>query len=216
MTNEQIEYYSSYIYGIAKYFDGYKNKEDLYQAGCVGLIEAYQKYKNDGTTKFTTYAYPYILGEMCKLVREDKAIKISRNITRLKKSIDQTISILSQKLLRMPTNKEISEFLEVPLEEIEKALKTVNIIQSIDEAICEDGKELNLYDITPSKQMDIDSLLELKEILNNMDDKNKKILLYSLEMNQTEIGQIFDMNQVQVSRRLTKIKNDIRNKVNSR
>ena len=58
------------IYSIMKYFYNYPNKEDLYQAGCIGLIEAYYRYNNEFNTKFTTYAYPYILGEMRKLVRE--------------------------------------------------------------------------------------------------------------------------------------------------
>ena len=68
------------IYSITKYFEKYANKEDLFQAGCMGMIMAYKNYNPDMNVKFTTYAYPYILGEMKKLVREDKSIKISRNI----------------------------------------------------------------------------------------------------------------------------------------
>ena len=66
------------IYSISNYFKNYNSKEDLYQAGCLGLIEAYKRYNPEMNAKFTTYAYPYILGEMRKQVREDKGVKISR------------------------------------------------------------------------------------------------------------------------------------------
>ena len=83
MNNERL------IYSIANYFKNYQSKEDLYQAGCLGLITAYKKYDPNMHCKFTTYAYPYILGEMRKLVREDKGLKISREITKLNLKIEK-------------------------------------------------------------------------------------------------------------------------------
>lgn len=68
MTNEQINDYSSYIYSIMKRFKNYKNKEDLFQAGCIGLINAYNRFDPSIGAKFTTYAYLDILGEMYKVV----------------------------------------------------------------------------------------------------------------------------------------------------
>jgi len=215
MTNELIIEYSNFIYGIAKNFNGYKNKEDLLQAGFMGLIMAYKNYKKENETKFTTYAYPYILGEMRKLVREDKGIKISKNITRLKTSIEKATNYLSQKYLRKPTNKEIANLLEITEFEVEQALKTINILQSTDQAIVKDGKELNLYDITPTKQLDIETLVSLKEALNSLDDDSKKLLMYSTnsDMTQQEIAEKFNTNQVQISRQLTKIKTNLRSKI---
>ena len=68
------------IYKISSYFPYYQDKDDLYQAGCKGIIEAYNRYDASRDVKFTSYAYSYILGEMKKVVREDKSIKISRDI----------------------------------------------------------------------------------------------------------------------------------------
>ena len=76
------------IYSIANYFKNYNSKEDLYQAGCLGLINAYKKYNPEMNCKFTTYAYMYILGEMRKLVRQDKGMKISREITKLNRKVN--------------------------------------------------------------------------------------------------------------------------------
>lgn len=217
MTNEFILEYTSYIYGIAKNFEGYKNKEDLIQAGFLGLIKAKLLYKEEANTKFTTYAYTSILGEMCKLVREDKGMKFSRDLVKLKNAIEKTVNILSQQYLRTPTTKEIAAFLEEPEEKIEQALKTIHVLQSIDEPIVEDGKELNLYDVTPSKQLDIETLVSLKQALNSLDEESKRILMYSInnDMTQQEIAEKLNTNQVQISRKLTKIKTNLRDKIAS-
>ena len=83
------------IYSIANYFDTYNNKEDLFQAGCLSIINAYKNFNDSYNIKFTTYAYPYIVGEMKKLIREDKNIKISRDISRLSKKIEEISNVYS-------------------------------------------------------------------------------------------------------------------------
>ena len=64
MKNELIKECEGIIYSIAnKYNNGY-NFEDLYQAGCVGVIKAYRNFEGSLNVKFSTYAYNYILGEI--------------------------------------------------------------------------------------------------------------------------------------------------------
>ena len=65
------------IYKLANSFSK-ENSEDLFQAGVVGLIEAYNNYIEGYGVKFSTYAYSYILGEKIKYIRENKSVKISR------------------------------------------------------------------------------------------------------------------------------------------
>ena len=127
-------------------------------------------------------------------------------------SIEKASNYLSQKNLRKPTNKEIADYLELSLEEVEYALKTVNMFQSIDEPIKGDEKDMSLYDIIESPNVDIDSLILLKDEINKLDEESKKILLYSINtgLSQKELGEIFNKNQVQISRTLTKIKTKIK------
>lgn len=215
MTNEFIEEYSNYIYGLTKYFEGYKNKEDLFQVGCIGLMMAYQRFDATMGVKFTTYAYPYILGEMKKLVRQDKGIKISKNVTRLKYQIEKTIVLLSQKLMRQPTTLEIAQFLEVDESDIIECLETIQTLKSIDEAIVSDGKEVTLHDMVGDHQLDLDTLVALKEELQNL-NKEEKILLegsFIQDMTQEEISNVLGISQVQVSRKLHKIKQKIRERL---
>ena len=209
MTNEMVLEYEPYIYGIAKKFNGYKNKEDLIQVGYMGLVMALKNYKEDTNTKFSTYAYKYIYGEMCKLVREDKSIKLNRNMTKLRNSLENARSILYQKLNREPTIKELSIFLELDPSVIEETLKINLNVMSIDMQVNSDN-ENNLYEVIPSSNMDINTLVALKQSLEKLNDEDKKMLNMSFNMTEKEVGQEFDMNQVQVSRRLKKIKQRIK------
>ena len=209
MTNEMALEYKPYIYGIAKKFNGYKNKEDLIQVGYMGLVMALKNYKEDNNIKFSTYAYKYIYGEMCKLVREDKSIKLNRNMTKLRNSLENARSILYQKLNREPTIKELSTFLELEPNIIEETLKINLNVMSIDMQVNSDN-ENNLYEVIPSSNMDINTLVALKQSLENLNDEDKRMLNMSFNMTEKEVGQEFDMNQVQVSRRLKKIKQRIK------
>ena len=184
-----------------------KNKDDLIQAGYMGLVMAFNNYDSNSNTKFSTYEYKYIYGEMCKLIREDKPVKINRDIKKLKNTIEKAKSLLEQRLNREPSNKELSDFLEIDIKDIDEALKET-ITFSIDQ------NEINLYDIIPNNNIDISKLVEIKTTLESLDKKSRDMFNYSLYMTESEIGKIYQMNQVKVSRTLKKIKNNIRQKMN--
>lgn len=212
MTEEEIEKYSNLIHSIAKYFGGYKNKEDLYQAGITGLLLAYKNFDFNYNTKFSTYAYSYIYGEMSKLVREDKNVKISRNIIRLKNSIEKAKNILNQKLYREPTVLELANYLEIPEEDIEEALKICSFTKSIDEPINEEGKEITYHDIVSDNSMDLDTLVAFKQELELLTPLEKEIInrRYIDNQSQSEVANVLGLSQVKVSREETKIKKKIK------
>ena len=205
------------IYRITHYFSNYLNKEDLFQVGCIGLIKAYQNYKEEFGTKFSTYAYPYILGEIKKYVREDKGIKISRDISKLNLKIERANLILSQKLMRNPTYKELSEYLGIDEYYISEALCTNNVLQSLDQVIVSDSKDLTLYDTIPNVEtMDLDTLLTLKNELSKLSKNEYQIIIdhYLNDRTQSEIADSLGINQVQVSRCEKKILKKLRTRMN--
>ena len=215
MPIEEIEKYNNLVYSITHYFENYKNKEDLYQAGIIGLIKAYKKFDPNINVKFSTYAYSYILGEMRKLMREDKGIKISRDITRLNYQIEKAKSNLSQRLCRNPSVKDLSEFLEVEESDIVEALKTVGVMQSIDETINSDGKEMTLHDKISDNSMDLNTLIAFKVELNKLTPFEKEILnkRYMDDLSQSEVASIMGLSQVKVSREEQKIKKKIKERL---
>lgn len=189
-----ISEYEKLIYSIMKMFKTYPNKEDLFQVGCIGLINAYNNFKDDKNTKFSTYAYMYILGEMKKLVREDKGIKVSRDISKMYLKIEKASIILSQKMMREPTTLELAAFLNIDEFIVIEALNSTNLLLDIDELNVGDSSTLN------------DSIY-LKEELNKLDHEELNIIKnrYMKDLTQRETADILGISQVQVSRKEQKV-----------
>lgn len=209
MTNIEIDDYVKLIYYTMKKFPNYKSKDDLYQAGWVGLMKASSNYDSSFDTKFSTYAYFYIEGEMKKLIEKDHTIKVSKELTKLKLKIEKARILLTQKLMKEPSSKELSIELGVSEELIEEALNSSLPVASLNYALENDSKELLLEDIIPAKNQNIDDLLTLKNAINNLTEEEKRLLAYNMVKNQTEIGELMNMSQVKVSRKITKIKTKI-------
>ena len=204
------------IYSIAHYFENYPNKEDLFQAGVVGLITAYNNYDSSFNNKFTTYAYTYILGEMKKFVREDKGIKISREVTKLNLQIEKASIILTQKLTRQPTTKELANYLEIDEYFIIEAMKSVNVLQSLDEPVNSDGKQITLYDtISDRRKNNLEDLISLKNELELLSKAERNLIeqRYLNDMTQSETAKILGMTQVQVSRSEKKVLTKLKDKL---
>lgn len=214
MTNETILEYSNYIYGLTKYFKNYKNKEDLYQVGYIGLINAYNRFDPNMGAKFTTYAFPYIIGEMYKLVSSDKGIKISSNYNKLNLKLEKARILLAQNLNRYPTNKELAHYLEIDEIDIIECMKVNNPLMSMNYEIDNEEKNTNLSDIISDKKLDIDTLIALRQEINKLNEEDRYILESNLNnYTQEEIANKLGINQVQVSRKLTKIKEKIKTNV---
>ena len=213
---EVINENKNLVYSISHYFENYPNKDDLFQAGIIGLITAYNHYDIKYNTKFTTYAYSYILGEMKRFVREDKGIKISREITKLNLQIEKASIVLAQKLMRQPTTLELANFLEIDEYFVIEAMKSVNVLQSLDEPINNDGKSITLYDtIGDKKENHLDDLIALRNELASLPDIERNLIeqRYINDMTQSETAKILGMTQVQVSRREQKVLTKLKDKL---
>lgn len=211
MTNEDIMKYSKLIYSVAHSFTWYPYKEDLFQAGYKGLITASITFDATKEVKFSTYAYPFIWGEMNKWINEDKNVKVSRNYRKLKLQIEKVRIMLEQQLMRPPSIEELSCYLNISEQELNEAMMITSTI-SLDSVIKDDGKELTLYDTVASKDMDIETLTAFKEELNHLSPFEKSLIeaRYLNDMSQQEVANIFGMSQVQVSRQEKKIKEKIK------
>lgn len=185
------------IWKIANHFYGI-DKEDLFQAGIVGLLKALKKYKSNGETKFSTYAHDYIFGEMY-LLANNKNIKISKEILKLYKKIENTRYILAQKLNKIPSNLELSEFLGLPLEDIDMACSSANIIMSLD---IKEDEERSLYESISDKVEDLDTKILLNDSMAVLNSEEKDIIRkrYYEDLTQSEVAKKLNMTQVMVSR----------------
>lgn len=186
------------IYKLARSFST-SSVEDLYQVGVIGLINAYNSYNPEYGTKFSTYAYTFILGEMKKYVRENNGIKVNREIIYLSNRLDKLIELLCQKYKRMPTTEELSEETGIEKWKIIEALNLRNCVSSLDEPIIDGNR--SVIDVIPSGSK-IEKDVELDEMLDTLTETERKIVeeRYFNDKSQSEVSELIGFSQAKVSR----------------
>ena len=205
--------YVKMIYSIAHKYSFGNDFEDLCQVGQLGLLKAYENYNKDIGSDFSSYAYLWIKGEILKYVRENKVIKVSKDMMQLNKSILNAREVLSQKMMRTPTNTELAMFLEIDEAKINDALLACEYVKSLDYELNDDGKELTMYDsIRYDEKGYNDNILDLKEELEQLPEIEKRLIIarYYEDKSQQETSEILGMSQVQVSRNEAKILTKLR------
>lgn len=204
---EEVLDYDGLIYGIISKYPKRFDKEDLYQVAMIGLMDAYKHYDKRYGTKFSSFAYYYIVGEVNKYIRESSSIKVSKSYVELKKKIVNIREKMAQKLGREPTNLELSLYLEVPEEEINQAIIATEDVESIDEYY----NAYKTYDNTSAE------VLDLKREVENLSVDEKKLIIarYYEDRTQSETSDLLGMSQVQVSRNEAKILQKLKIKLNS-
>ena len=206
--SDLIDQNKNLIYKVTTLFNGYSSNEDLFQVGCIGLINAYKKYDESYNTKFSTYAYPYILGEISNYVKKDKGIKVSREISKLNSKIERASVLLTQKLMREPSISELASYLEIDEFLIVEALRARYPIMSTDSVINDEGRDITLLDTIPDiNSMDMNTLIALKDELLKLNSFDRELIneRYVLNLTQSEVASNLGISQVQVSRKEQKV-----------
>lgn len=196
---EIIKAHEKLIYKLASKFYNY-DKEDLYQVGVIGLLKAIKNYKEDSNTKFTTYAYEYIFGEMYRLVNENRTIKLNKDILKIYKKIEQTRYLLAQKNGIFPSNKDIALYLEIDENIINTTVLSAQSILSLDK---ETEEEVDLYNkLAIEENLSQDDKIALYDSLDTLEEQERKIIdfRYFKDMTQSETAKKLGLTQVMVSR----------------
>lgn len=196
-TNELIETHMGLIKKIAGKFYNIE-KEDLLQVGVIGLLKAYQNFKDTSDAKFSTYAYSYIFGEMYQLANNNRNIKVSKDLLKIYKAVEHTRYELAQKMGRIPTNEEVALFLELDVNSVDEALLSAQTMMSLDD----EANELNLHEVIPAKSADTDLKIAIEDSFKVLNDDEKEIIYsrYYEDLTQSEIAHKLNMTQVMVSR----------------
>lgn len=210
------------IWSIVKRFmnRGYE-VEDLYQIGCMGFIKSIKRFDINFEVKLSTYAVPYILGEIKRFIRDDGPIKVSRSIKELNIKINELRKHYLIKCGREISIEEICKELKVEKEDVIIAIESTNAIESIEESSCsenKDGKKLTIFDkLSTGKNEEeiITNKMVVKQLINELEDRDKEIILlrFFKEKTQTEVAKILGISQVQVSRIERKILNNMKTKL---
>ncbi len=179
--------------------------DDLYQAGCVGLIKAADGFDETRGLCFSTYAVPVILGEIRRMFRDGGSVKVSRSLKELSLKITRIKAQLELKLSREPTVSELASELGVTPEEVTEAqsaaLPTVSLTYESDDGVCEaDVAVAGPEDLLTNK-------LLLQHAFKNLDNAEQQIIncRYFEYLTQNETAERLGLSQVQVSRAEKKI-----------
>ena len=170
-TNELIETHMGLIKKIANKFYNC-SREDLIQVGVIGLLKAYQNYKDTKSAKFSTYAYPHIFGEMYQLVNSNKDIKVSKDMLKVYKVVEKTRYELAQRFGYVPSNEEVANFLEMDPYLVSEAVLCSQALISLDD----EASELNLHEvIADHHQVNADLKIDLDDSFKVLNHDEKKI-----------------------------------------
>ena len=203
-----VEENQGLIWNIAKRFlgRGY-DKEDIYQIGCMGFIKSIRRFDASFEVKLSTYAVPYILGEIKKFLRDDGPVKISRSL----KELNVKINEIQKEYLKRGKEiglVELSKELKVSKEEIIMAIESAQQTESIENTKYTNSKsekDLSLMDTLSTNKDEatlITNKIAVQKLINNLNERDKKIILlrFYKDKTQAEVAKIIGISQVQVSR----------------
>ena len=191
--------------------------EDLYQIGCIGFIKSIKRFDTHYEVKLSTYAVPYILGEIKRFIRDDGPVKVSRSIKELSYKIKLIQNEYITKKGRDIQIEELAKLLKVSKEDIVIAMDSNNTVESIDRKV-NDSDDLTIMDKLKSnvdQEKDIVNKITIKTLIEGLDEKSKKIIMlrYYRGKTQSQVAELLGVTQVQVSRLEKKILSSMKHKL---
>lgn len=205
-NNIDIEENLGLVHACAKRFKGRGIEyDDLYQAGCMGLVKAADNFNTELGYKFSTYAVPVIIGEIKRLFRDGGSVKISRGLKELSLKLTRETEKFISQTGREPTVSELAEKLgisnELAAEGLSAAMPPVSL------TVTNDDGEIQSDIPTDSPDESITEIMSLRTELERLSDRDRQLieLRFYKGLTQSKAAEILGMTQVQVSRREKKL-----------
>ena len=217
-----IEDNSRLVWSIVRRFNGRGyDIEDLYQIGSIGLIKAIQRFNTSFEVRLSTYAVPYILGEIKRFIRDDGPIKISRSIKELNIKIIELQKEYLNKYGKEITLEQLAKELKTSKEDIAMALDSARPVNSIEDSQYRDNKTdktISLIDQLSSgkdEENEITNRIAIKKLISELKDNEKEVILlrYYKGKTQMQVAKILGITQVQVSRIERKVLDNMKRKL---
>lgn len=187
--------------------------DDLFSAGCLGLVKAADGFDESRGFAFSTYAVPAILGEMKRLFRDGGAVKISRALKERAREAAKLREEMTAALSREPTLRELAAKMQVPEYEMAQLVNLSMPVASLTELHEENDRQIDIP--VESEEEEIQNKLALSEVLKILPENDRRLieLRYYKGLTQTKTAEILGLSQVQVSRRERTILLELRRKL---
>lgn len=175
--------------------------DDLFQAGCLGLVKAVDAFDDTRGVRFSTYAVPVILGEIRRLFRDGGTVKVGRTLKELSMKATREAEMFRRETQREPTVAELAERLGVEPAEAAQALSAAVPPLSLTQDEDEGGGQIDIS--VDSHEEKIAELLSLRQVVGELEPRDRRIVVmrFFQSKTQTQTAEALGMTQVQVSRR---------------
>ncbi|HEY5835842.1 MAG TPA: RNA polymerase sigma factor SigF [Streptomyces sp.] len=191
--------------------------EEIIQVGTIGLIKAIDRFDLSRETEFTTFAIPYIVGEMKRFFRDTSwAVHVPRRLQELRVELSKAKEELSPVLDRDPTVPELAEHLKLTEEEVVEGLVAANgyTAGSLDTPYNDadsgtEGEGRTLADTfgacDPALEL-VEDFHSLAPLIEKLPERDRTLLRmrFGEEMTQAQIGEAMGCSQMHVSRLLSR------------
>jgi RNA polymerase sigma-B factor len=192
--------------------------DDLVQVANLALVKAVDGYDHERGVSFSSYAVPFIVGEVKRHFR-DKTwhIRVPRRLQELSLQINRATDEVTQQQGRSPTVADLAAYLGVGEEETIEALEAAGAYHSLSldaPAGGEDGAT-SLVDLIGSNDADlenVDARVTLPPLLATLPPREQRILAMRFfgNLTQSQIATELGISQMHVSRLITRALDTLR------
>lgn len=190
------------VHSCAKKFCGRGiDYDDLFQAGCVGLVKASNGFDESLGFAFSTYAIPSILGEIRRLFRDGGAVKVSRSLKEQGRIAMQESQRLSLELGYEPTVSQLADRMGLEVSQVAEILCASRPPLSLTGDPDNGEGQIDLP--VPSPEDELSDSIFVNELMSALEPKDRKLieLRYFKGLTQSKTAELLGMSQVQVSRK---------------
>lgn len=203
------------VMSVARRFLGRdKELDDLFQAGCLGLMRAIDRFDLAYDVAFSTYAVPLIIGEIQRFLREDRLIKAGRSLREAASRVVEARDFLGQLLGRSPTPEEVARHVGLSREEVVVALDAVAPVASLDEPLEAEEGQGTLLELLHPEEVTVGSVerIALRQVLEALrqDEREFIIARFFRKLSQTQLAELLGCSQAHVSRMEKRIRERLR------
>ncbi|MEI5097371.1 RNA polymerase sigma factor SigF [Streptomyces sp. PmtG] len=223
VRNTLIEMNLSLVrYAASRYRNRAAEMDDIVQVGTIGLIKAIDRFDLSREVEFTTFAVPYIVGEIKRFFRDTSwAVHVPRRLQEARIELVKATEELASRLDRDPTTAELAGLMSLPEDEVVEARKAANAYtsSSLHTSLLmgsgSDEREAALVDFIGAEDEGfelVENVSSLAPLIGRLSERDREIIhmRFVTELTQAEIGERIGVSQMQVSRLLSRILKTLR------
>ncbi|MFJ2773811.1 SigB/SigF/SigG family RNA polymerase sigma factor [Streptomyces sp. NPDC087300] len=194
---------------------GVQEMEDIVQVGTIGLIKAIDRFELSREVEFTSFAVPYITGEIKRFFRDTSwAVHVPRRLQEARTELTKAQEELSSRLGRSPSTAELAELMQLDASEVSEAQKASNGYTSISLDAAVSGKDdesdtvlADFIGVDEERFELVESFQSLGPLIADLGERERRLihLRFVEERTQSDIAAEIGCSQMHVSRLISKL-----------